>query len=50
MHSFLTERYTQVERERFDFDAFSIIEFIKVRQKFINFLYVMSFATEIYRQ
>lgn len=44
------ERFTQAEREKFDFDAFSVLEFAKVRHKFINFLYTLSFASEIYRQ
>ena len=49
LHKYMTEHFTLQEREKCDFDAFSLLEFLKIRKKFMNFLYVMAFALEIYR-
>lgn len=49
VQTYIDERLSKAEREKLSFDAFSMLEFMKVRKKFNNFLFGLSGLLETYR-
>ncbi|KAL4453134.1 hypothetical protein ABPG74_015365 [Tetrahymena malaccensis] len=49
VQTYIDERLSKAERDKLSFDAFSMLEFMKVRKKFNNFLFGLASLLETYR-
>lgn len=49
VQTYVEDRLTKAERDKLNFDAFSMLEFMKVRRKLNNFLFGLSNLLETYK-